>query len=438
MPSLGGPTVTGRVLYCRVMTAPAVASEFRDVTCPFCGLTCDDLTIAAAGSRLAVRENGCPIATAAFERAPASMEVQPRIRGGATTSAAAVAEAARLLRGSRQPLFAGLGTDVAGTRAIARVADRCGGVVDHMNSAAMQRNVRVVQDTGWVTTTLSEVRNRADLVIIAGSDVGRRFPRFFERCIEPEVTLFAERRRCEVVFLGSDPAAVQGRAPTLIPCAPERLGEAFAIMRALLAGRPVQSSGTTGVPLSSWSGLVERLRAARYGVVVWAAADFEFPHAELTIQMLCELIKDLNCTTRCSGLPLGGSDADLTAESVLLWQSGFGTRTAYGQGRAEYDPYHFSTARLLRRGEADLMVWVSSFSETRLPPRSDVPTIVLGRAGMVFEEEPAVYIPVGTPGIDHAGHLFRADRVVAVPLRGLRASHLPSVAQAIDAIDAAL
>ena len=84
------------------------------------------------------------------------------------------------------------------------------------------------------------------------------------------------------------------------------------------------------------------------------------------------------------------------------------------------------------------MVWVSSFSETRLPPRSGAPTIVLGRAGMVFEEEPAVYIPVGTPGIDHAGHLFRADRVVAVPLRGLRASHLPSVAQAIDAIDAAL
>ena len=438
MPSRGCPTGTSRVLYCRVMTAPPMASEFRDVTCPFCGLTCDDLTIAAAGSRLAVRENGCPIAAAAFEGEPASTEVRPRVRGGPTSFSAAVAEAARLLRGSRQPLFAGLGTDVAGVRAVARVAERCGGVVDHMNSAAMQRNVQVLQDTGWITTTLSEVRNRADLVIVAGSDVGRRFPRFFERCIEPEATLFAERRRCEVVFLGPNPAAVQRRAPTLIPCEPARLGEAFAIMRALLAGRPVQGSGATGVPLSTWSGLVERLQAARYGVVVWAAADFEFPHAELTIQALCELIKDLNRTTRCSGLPLGGSDADLTAESVLLWQTGFGTRTAYGQGRPEYDPYHFSTTQLVGRGETDLVVWVSSFSETRLPPRSGAPTIVLGRAGMAFEEEPAVFIPVGTPGVDHAGHLFRADRVVAVPLRGLRASLLPSVAQAIDAIDAAL
>jgi formylmethanofuran dehydrogenase subunit B len=420
------------------MTAAPAVNEFRDVTCPFCGLTCDDLTVAEAGNRLTVRENGCPIAVAAFAREPAAGEAQPRVGGKATSLVAAVAEAARLLRGSRQPLFAGLATDVAGVRAIARVADRCGGVVDHMNSTALQRNVMVVQDTGWMTTTLSEVRNRADLVVVAGSDIGRRFPRFFERCVEPDTTLFAEQRQCEVVFLGAEPVAVAGRAATHIPCQPERLGEAFAIMRALLAGRPLQGPGATGVPLATWMELVERLRAATYGVVVWAAADFEFPHAELTIQALCELITDLNRTTRCSGLPLAGSDGDLTAESVLLWQSGFGTRTSYGQGRPDYDPYHFTTARLLARGEADLLVWVSSFSEARLPPRSGAPTIVLGRPGMAFEAEPAVFIPVGTPGVDHAGHMFRADRVVAVPLRRLRASLLPTVAEAVDAIDAAL
>ena len=90
------------------------------------------------------------------------------------------------------------------------------------------------------------------------------------------------------------------------------------------------------------------------------------------------------------------------------------------------------------RGDADVLLWVSSLSEVRLPPPTTVPTIVLGRSGMAFERAPEVFIPVGTPGLDHAGHLFRADRVVAVPLRGLRVSSLPSVAQAIDAIDAAL
>ena len=63
---------------------------------------------------------------------------------------------------------------------------------------------------------------------------------------------------------------------------------------------------------------------------------------------------------------------------------------------------------------------------------------MLGRTGMTCEREPEVFIPVGIPGVDHSGHLFRSDRVVALPLAGLRSSALPSVAQAIDAIDAAI
>jgi formylmethanofuran dehydrogenase subunit B len=74
----------------------------------------------------------------------------------------------------------------------------------------------------------------------------------------------------------------------------------------------------------------------------------------------------------------------------------------------------------------------------RAPPVTSAPTVVLGRAGMGFERDPSVFIPVGTPGIDHAGHLFRADRVVALPLGRLRESALPSVAEAIAAIEAVL
>ena len=102
------------------------------------------------------------------------------------------------------------------------------------------------------------------------------------------------------------------------------------------------------------------MQAASYGVIAWAAADFDFPHAELTVQALCELVKDLNRETRFSGLPLGGSDGDITADSVLLWQTGFGGRTSFGQGIPDHDAYHYSTARLLaaagRRAGLDLQL----------------------------------------------------------------------------------
>src|SRR3546814_654998 len=126
---------------------------WRDVTCPFCGLACDDLTIEREGDRLSVREAGCARSRAQFERPQPAAE--PQIDGNASDLESAVARAADLLQDSRLPLFAGLATDVDGMRAVMQLADRIGGVVDHAGSDALFRNLRTLQDSGWITTTLS-------------------------------------------------------------------------------------------------------------------------------------------------------------------------------------------------------------------------------------------------------------------------------------------
>lgn len=421
-------------------SAPPRSSDATDVACPFCGLICDDLVIAREGDRLRVRANGCPISVPAFERLSAQADATPRVQGRAVPAEEAVVAAAGLLRAARLPLFGGLATDVAGVRAAVRLADRCGGVLDHMHSAAAVRNALALQDGGWITTTLSEVRNRADLLVVAGTDIVTRFPRFFERCIANRQTLFDENRRCEVIFVGGSlPDGLPLAAPpAFIRCAGPRLHEAFGVVRALAAGRAPQTGDVAGTPISVWAELAARMRSARYGVLAWATADLDFPHADLTVQAFCQLLTDLNRTTRFCGLPLGGSDGEMTSESVQTWQSGYGSRTGYGRGYPHADAYHYSATRLLDGGEADLLVWISSFDPARTPPRRSVPTVVLGRAGMTFEPEPEVFIPVGTPGIDHAGHLFRTDRVVTLPLHRLRESVLPAVGQVLGAIESAL
>jgi formylmethanofuran dehydrogenase subunit B len=55
-----------------------------------------------------------------------------------------------------------------------------------------------------------------------------------------------------------------------------------------------------------------------------------------------------------------------------------------------------------------------------------------------LSSEPAVFIPVGTPGVDHAGRLIRVDNVVSLPLKDLGRADLPSVADVLSAIEAAL
>jgi formylmethanofuran dehydrogenase subunit B len=94
---------------------------------------------------------------------------------------------------------------------------------------------------------------------------------------------------------------------------------------------------------------------------------------------------------------------------------------------------------MFANGEVDAFLWVQSFNTSAVPPYGGkIPTIVVARSGMEFAEEPEVFIPVGTPGIDHSGHAYRLDNVVAIRLKKLRDSGLPSTAEVLTAIEQAL
>ena len=171
------------------------------------------------------------------------------------------------------------------------------------------------------------------------------------------------------------------------------------------------------------------MRAARYGVLTWAAADLTFPHADLAIQSMCEFVTNLNSESRFCVLPLGGSDGDLTALQVTTWQTGFPVQVDF----SECAPTQGSTRHLSRHSDADAMVFVSALDATRTAPAGKIPAIVLGRAGM-RADGCSVFIPVSVPGLHHAGHLYRGDNVVAIHLRKLASSILPSAAQALQRI----
>jgi formylmethanofuran dehydrogenase subunit B len=184
--------------------------------------------------------------------------------------------------------------------------------------------------------------------------------------------------------------------------------------------------------------IAEKLQNAKYGVVTWAAGSLNYSHAELTVQTISEMVKDLNQTTRCSGFPLGGKEGDQTANQVCGWTSGYPARVSFAKGYPEYDPFLFETNALLNNGEADALVWVNAFNAKANTPKTSLPTIVVARSGMTFEKEPDVFIPVGTPAIDHAGHAYRLDNVVAIRLKKLRDSGLPSTAEVLNAIEQTL
>ncbi|WP_333687810.1 formylmethanofuran dehydrogenase subunit B [Methylococcus capsulatus] len=423
------------------MTDKTSAKVWENVPSPFCGIASDDLRIEVCGSSVRVLANGDAVTVPGFER-PVT-DTAPRIAGEPASLEDAVRRAAEILKEARLPVFSGFGTDVNDTRAALALIDKVRGIFDQARAAGGVRNLLALADSGWIATTLAEVKNRVEVLLVFGSDVEATFPRFFERFVWNRETLFGQDpARREVICVGRAPsgdAAVSpdGRRPQVVECDPRHLPELAAALSALARGASLQAETVGGIPVVVLRGIVERLRRSSYSVVTWVAGQLDFAHADLTVQQVCQMVALLNKETRAAVLPLGGQDGDRTASQVCAWLTGYPTRVSFARGFPEYDPYLNDASRLLKDGEADALVWVSSLSPAP-PPAAEVPTVVIGRSGMQFDEEPEVYIPVGVPGIDHAGHMYRCDNVVAMPLYALRDCGLTTAAAVLAAIERSL
>lgn len=421
---------------------PPKSNAITDVACPFCGLVCDDLEIARDENGIRVTKNGCEKAIAGFERKVDG--AKPQVDGRDVDLATAIAAATDLIRKAALPLYGGLGTDVNGIRAVMALADKSGGVVDHALSEGQYRNFRVLQTTGWIMTTLTEARNRADVFVIVGSDLHKLHPRFFERIVNVEQSMLSETpAKRTVVFLGKglDQSAVKGpRIGEVItlPCELDRVGEIAAAVAAEIKGAPLGQDTVAGVPIADIRALAERLQKAAYPVFVWAPPSLAFPNADLAVSAVSDLVKELNVKGRAAGLALGGNEGAISAGAVSSWQSGYPLRVSFASGKPDYDFWRYAIPRMLASGEGDLLVWLASFTPDLGPPAAKIPTIVLGTPGLKLANPPKVFIPVGTPGADHAGRIIRVDNVVSLPLRDLGRSKLPKASDILAAIEVAL
>jgi formylmethanofuran dehydrogenase subunit B len=393
--------------------------------CPACGMLCDDMVLTST-SPLGIK-NACAKGISFFEKAfIENATSMPRVVGKVTDLNSAIQAASNILSKAKHPIFAGLGTEVQGMRSIMKLAEKTNATLDHMHSEGTVCNTLAMQNSGWQTTTLTEIKNRADVILAISTDIVSSHPRFFEKLVFNTDSLF-NKAKPEVIYLGLSEEAVK---------LPEIMNALNALMNVKnpLNKKP-DSDLIGGVSVASLKLILEKLKAAQYGVVVWSVGALKFPQAELTVQSITQLIAKLNETNRVAGFPLNSGDGDSSVNNTSTWLSGYPTRNRFMNGHLEYDAYHFSTKRQLTISDA--LLWVSTFN-AYLPPACETPTIVIGHPDMQFEKQPDVFIPVGIPGVDHAGTLFRMDSSVAMPLKKLRDTQLPSLSEVISQIEAKL
>ncbi|HQN65362.1 MAG TPA: formylmethanofuran dehydrogenase [Methylophilus sp.] len=392
----------------------SITIKTLSATCPACGLLCDDIRIEGATAH-----NACAKGITFFSQTFANL--QPQIAGKPETQEEAIHRAAEILKKSQRPVLAGLSTDIHGMRALTPLANKLKADLQHMNHASLQRNMQAMQSAGWFITTLSEVKNRADVIVCIGTDVVSHNPRFFERFVWVKDAMFTDPNTRKIVYLGGEkPDTTHGRKGAwILPFKAADLPDTLAALNALLLNKPLKADSIAGIAMADLQKLAETLKQAKYAVLAWAAKDLDFPHASLAVQQITSIVGTLNQTTRAAGLPLGGSDGDYSINNVHAWQTG-------------------KVLPDLQDAKPDAQIWVNSYNADAPPSFCHTPTIVLGNANTSWSSHADVFIPVATPGLDCSGTMMRVDSSISLPLKQVRESGLPTLADVVRKLEALL
>jgi formylmethanofuran dehydrogenase subunit B len=347
---------------------------------------------------------------------------------------AAVA-AARLIARSHQPLIAGLGADIDGARAAIALAERVGGVIEHMHSAALLRDLDSMRETCVMLTAPGEARVRADVVLLVGDGLTETWPALNERLLRPPARpegVDVERRIVWLAPQASDKIPrFDGDIDVIAAGVGSTLAANLAALRARVKGRPIAQAG---IALAMLDSLAAALKGARFGVAVWTAASL----GALEIEMLNGLVRDLNETTRFSTLPLSSPDNGAGVLAACGWATGFPMRTGFGAGVPIHDPWRFDAERLVASGETDCVLWISAFEASPPAWLSAANVIALCESTAEFAKEPSVRITVGRPGFDHDAVTHSSDIGTLVAETASARTATPSVAEAIERIAAGL
>ena len=425
----------------------ATNSELRVVenaTCTFCGCVCDDMVLTVENNRITKAKNACGLGLAWFLNHHVEDLPVATIDGKSASLEDAVERAAEILTDAHFPIVYGLSdTTCEAQRKAVAIADWIGGCVDTTTSVCHGPSGMAFQGVGEVTCSLGEIRNRADMVIFWGSNPAESHPRHFTRySVTPKGLFLPNGRKDRTVVLVDVRRTKSAKAANIfLQIKPKKDFEALWALRALAKGVEVDPAigDETGVPLEAWQDLMDRMKRAKFGVLLFGMGLSMTRGKHLNVEAALTLARDMNRHTRFTAKPMRGHGNVTGADNVVSWQTGFPFGVNFSRGFPRFNPGEYTTADTLARGEADAALIIaadpmSNFSQPAREHLSRIPSIVLDPKRTPTAENATVAFTTSTYGINTAGTVYRMDDV-PIPLRPAFESPYPGDEEVLSAIE---
>jgi formylmethanofuran dehydrogenase subunit B len=420
-----------------------VAKEMRvvkDVTCPFCGVTCDDLEVHVEDGKIRDVKNACVLGKDTFLHHLEGWAT-PRIDGKPASIDACIDAAADILVRAKYPLIYGLdSTELYAHRKAIELADLIGANIDHTSSVCHAPSLQAVQTVGLPSCTVGEVKNRADLVIFWGCNPAEAHPRHPTRYSVTVKGMFTPQGRKDrtVIHVDVRRTPTSRMADTVLQIKPHSDYEVFSTLTALVNGHELDVPEVGGVPVEEWRKLVERMKGAKFGILYWGMGLTMTRGKYMNIVALLRLCQELNRFTKFLGAPLRGHGNVVGMAQVLTWQTGFPFAVNMSRGYPRFNPGEFSVADLLGRGEVDAALIIAADAIGNFPAKAaehlkSIPLIAVDPKESETTKVAKVVIPAAQAAVAAEGVAYRMDHI-PLPLKKVVDSPYPSDREILERI----
>lgn len=416
----------------------------QDVTCPFCGVVCDDLEITVQDGRITEAKRGCVLGRYTFLKHDQDRATM-RVNGEPATLEQCVEAAADILDRADFPLLYGLAsTECNAQRRAVEIADLIGANLDTTSSVCHSPTLQAIQHVGDTTCTVGELKNRSRLLIFWGCNPAESHPRHFSRYSVTPVGMFVPegRKGRYVVHVDVRRTPSSKAADLFIQVQPGTDYEVLTVLRALVNGRAVDVEEVGGVRVEVLRGLAERMKSVNFGSLFWGMGLTMSRGKHMNVMAILELARDLNKYTKFTASPMRGHGNVVGAATVLTYSTGYPFAINFSRGYPQYSPGEFSSVDLLARGEADAAMIIAADAVGNFPRAAAehlkrIPVIAIDPKESMTTRIARVVIPTAIAGIQASGTAYRMDGI-PLPLKKILDSPYPSDDEALGRIAAAI
>jgi len=444
----------------------------KAVTCPVCGCLCDDIELRVENGKIVKVKNGCAMCESKFFGYSEHRLLKPLIRRNGelveVSLGEAIKKAAKILSEANYPILYGWSsTSCEAIRVGVELAEEVNGIIDNTSTICHGPSTLSTQDVGMTSSTLGQIRHRADLIIYWGSNPWSAHPRHIERYtafpegrfaksawkgyltkikasnvkkkIERALRRLQRKEKLSVSSLYACPYPAllkKGRklvvvdvrrtrtaeiADYFIQVEPNKDYELLHALRALIRDQEVEVDDVAGIPIEYLEEIADVMVNCNFGVLFFGLGLTMSRGKLRNIDAALSLARDLNMRTKFIIMPMRGHFNVTGADTVFTWQTGFPYAVDFSLGYPRYNPGETSAVDVLLRKESDSALIVASDPVANFPRKAvehlvKNPLIVIDPHLNATAQMAYVVFPSAFVGIEASGTAYRMDHV-PLPLK---------------------